>query len=526
MARIQAITVPKWGLTMTEGTVTEWLVDEGDTIGVGDPIMDMETSKIVNVVESIVAGTLRRKVARPGDTLPVAALMGVVAAADVSDAEIDSFIAGYVTDDAASDAPAETGAGAAPTPVAAEPQPAAPQPATPQPATPPAAASRPAATEPTPAPGGRLSVPAALGEGGDDSAVHATVHARRLAAELGVNLNNVTGSGRNDRVSVADVEQAIVAAGGSVAPKPPAPRSPGVSPVPADDSNVPATPVARRLAKTLGISLHQCRPTGRHGRVCRYDVEAANALLKGAPAPAAPTPEIAAETAAAVEAVPMSGMRRTIASRLQASKQTIPHYRVSMDIKLDALLALRKQINDADPGVNVSVNDCVVKAVAMALVKLPEVNVQFDEATQSIQRFRDADISVAVAITDGLITPIVKAANTKTLTQISTELRELATRARAGALKADEFQGGSFTISNLGMFGIRQFDAIINPPQAAILAVAAGEQRMVVERGEPQVATVMTVSLSSDHRVIDGAVAAQFLQVVKRFMETPSLMLA
>jgi pyruvate dehydrogenase E2 component (dihydrolipoamide acetyltransferase) len=222
----------------------------------------------------------------------------------------------------------------------------------------------------------------------------------------------------------------------------------------------------------------------------------------------------------------MSGMRRTIAGRLQASKQSIPHYRVSMDIKLDALLALRKQVNDGDPGVNVSVNDCVVKAVAMALVKMPEVNVQFDEASQTIRRFRDADISVAVAIDDGLITPIVKAANSKTLTEISAEVRELATRAKAGTLKAEEFQGGSFSISNLGMFGVRQFDAIINPPQAAILAVAGAEQRPVVENGELTVATAMTVSLSSDHRVIDGAVAAQFLQVVKRFMETPSLMLA
>jgi pyruvate dehydrogenase E2 component (dihydrolipoamide acetyltransferase) len=197
-----------------------------------------------------------------------------------------------------------------------------------------------------------------------------------------------------------------------------------------------------------------------------------------------------------------------------------------MDITLDALLALRRQVNDADPGINVSVNDCVVKAVAMALVKMPEVNVQFDEASQSILRHRDADISVAVAIDDGLITPIVRAANSKTLTEISAEMRDLATRAKAGTLKAEEFQGGSFSISNLGMFGVKQFDAIINPPQAAILAVAGGEQRMVVEGGEPRVATVMTVSLSSDHRVIDGATAAQFLQVVKRFMETPSLMLA
>jgi pyruvate dehydrogenase E2 component (dihydrolipoamide acetyltransferase) len=519
MAQIQAITVPKWGLTMTEGTVTEWLVNEGDTINVGDPIMDMETSKIANVVESIVAGTLRRKVAQPGDVLPVAALMGVVAEADVSDALIDDFIANYVIDESVSGAP--TGADTGGTATAAAPEPApTPAPAEPKTAAP---AATPAAVA---APAGTPSVPDALKGGNDDSGVHASVHARRLAGELGINLNNVTGTGRNGRISVADIEQTIVDAGGSVPKKAPAQRGPEISPVPADDSGVPATSVARRLAKTLGINLHTCRPTGRHGKVCKYDVEAAHALQVGAPAPAAPTPEIAAETAPAVAAVPMSGMRRTIASRLQASKQTIPHYRVSMDIRLDALLALRKQINDGEPAVNVSVNDCVVKAVAMALVKMPEVNVQYDEASQSIQRFRDADISVAVAIPDGLITPIVRAANTKTLTRISTEMRELATRAKAGTLRAEEFQGGSFSISNLGMFGVRQFDAIINPPQAAILAVAGGEQRMVVENGEPQVATVMTVSLSSDHRVVDGAAAAQFLQVVKRFMETPSMMLA
>jgi pyruvate dehydrogenase E2 component (dihydrolipoamide acetyltransferase) len=176
--------------------------------------------------------------------------------------------------------------------------------------------------------------------------------------------------------------------------------------------------------------------------------------------------------------------------------------------------------------VNISVNDCVLKAVAMALVKIPDVNVQFDEASQSVRRFRDADISVAVAIDDGLITPIVKGANSKTLSQISAQMRELATRAKAGTLKPDEFQGGSFSISNLGMYGVKQFDAIINPPQCAILAVGGGEQRSVVAGGELTVATVMTLSLSCDHRVIDGALAAQFLQLLKRYIETPSLMLA
>jgi len=219
-------------------------------------------------------------------------------------------------------------------------------------------------------------------------------------------------------------------------------------------------------------------------------------------------------------------MRRTIAGRLQASKQTAPHFRVSLDVKLDTLLSPRKQINAANPAVNISVNDFVIKACASALVKSPAINVQYDEASQTIRSFKNADISVAVAIDDGLITPIVKTANSKTLSEVSTDMRTLATKAKAGTLKPEEFQGGSFSISNLGMFGVKQFDAIINPPQGAILAVGGGEPRAVAENGELAVATVMTLSLSSDHRVIDGADAAQFLQLLKQFIENPSLMLA
>lgn len=502
MSAIEAITVPKWGLTMTEGTVSEWLVEEGTQVNLGDAVMDMETSKIINTVESIVEGKLRRIVAQSGETLEIGALLGVVADDDVSDSDIDAFVAGFVVEGVAStDMMGSASVSAAVVEVQQE-----------------AVAEEPA-VDPS-------SALAELAQGADDNTVNASNHARRLARQYQVNLHNVAASGRHGRVSREDVVGAIVAAGGSIAAADPVPGVAKPGPSTADDSQIQATPVARRLAGELGINLNDCRPTGRHGKVCKYDVEAANALINGTAVPAAPTPEIAADIQAEFEELPLSGMRRTIAGRLQASKQTIPHYRVSMDVRLDDLLALRRQINDADPGVNVSVNDCVLKAVAMALVQVPEVNVQFDEASQTVRRFRDADISVAVAIEDGLITPIIKAANSKTLTGISGEMRELATRAKAGTLTPDEFQGGSFSISNLGMYGVKQFDAIINPPQCAILAVGGGEQRAVAENGELVLATVMSLSLSSDHRVIDGALAARFLQLLKRYIETPSLMLA
>jgi pyruvate dehydrogenase E2 component (dihydrolipoamide acetyltransferase) len=216
-------------------------------------------------------------------------------------------------------------------------------------------------------------------------------------------------------------------------------------------------------------------------------------------------------------------MRKTIAGRLQASKQTAPHYRVHIDAELDNLLATRKQINDANTDTKVSVNDFIIKACASALIRVPAVNVQFNG--EQITHFSDADISVAVAIKDGLITPIIVGANNKGLESISNEMRDLSTRAKLNRLKPEEFQGGSFCISNLGMYGIKQFDAIINPPQGAILAVGTGEQRAVVRNGALAVATVMSLTLSSDHRVIDGAVAAEFMSVLKGFLEQPATML-
>jgi len=235
--------------------------------------------------------------------------------------------------------------------------------------------------------------------------------------------------------------------------------------------------------------------------------------------------QCAAQPQSTITTVAMNGMRKAIASRLQAAKRNAPHFRLVVDLNVEALQKLRKQINETVPQVKLSINDMLIKAAAAALIKVPEVNVQFDEATQSILQFSQADISVAVAIPNGLITPIVKAANQKSLAQISDDMRDLATRAKTGKLQPDEFQGGSFSISNLGMLGIKQFDAIINPPQGAIMALGASESRAVVENGNVVVREIVTATLSCDHRVIDGAVGAKFLASFKQFVENPALIL-
>ena len=496
MANISVIAMPKWGMEMSEGVISEWRLAEGATVSAGDDLVDVETSKIVNTVTAQAGGVLRRIIAQPGETLPVGALLGVLASADTPDGDIDSFIA------------AQGGGAAAPAPEAEAAQ--APEVA---------AKAAPAESNVTPL---RAEPPAAgvlakLASGADDSDLPATPIARRLARQYGVNLHNVTASGRHGRVTKEDLEQAILAAGGTlVAPAGAAP----VKAAPRDDSAVHATPVARRLARELGISLLDCRTSGSHGRVSKADVEAAEALRQRlAAAPAAPQ----APAVPAFEEVPLSGMRKTIAARLQSSKQTAPHFRVNIDAEIDALLAVRKQLNDANSGAKISVNDFIVKACASALMRVPDLNVQFDGT--SLKRFASADISVAVAIPDGLITPIVRGAEGKGLIALSNEIRDLSTRAKLGTLAAAEFQGGTFTVSNLGMFGVSQFDAIINPPQCAILAVGAGQQRPVVRNGELAVATVVTLSLASDHRIIDGALAAKFMGVLKGFLEQPATML-
>ena len=497
MSEIKTLEMPKWGLSMEEGLLARWAIQEGDDFTRGQEICEIETSKIVNVLEAPFAGTLRRILAREGETLQVGAVLALAADASVSDADLDEFAASLASaKSAAPGTEAAAQAGAKPPSVVSPPS-----------------------NSPEP-PVGQTDIPVSLQGVTDVTQVNATPHALRLSARWGVDLKKVRGSGRGDRISVSDLESAIVAAGGRLAsPTPPVRRSKAPRSH-ADDSQVSATPLARRLAGKLGINLHDCRSSGSRGRVSRDDVLAAALLLDEHPQ----TSPVQESAPAPFESIPMSGMRRAIASRLQTSKQQSPHFRLSVDLDLERLLALRQEINREVPGVKISVNDLLVKACALALVAVPDVNIQFDEATQSIRRFADADISVAVALPAGLITPIVRSANRKSISDISNEIHSLVTRAKAGTLKPEEFQGGTFSVSNLGMLGVRQFDAIINPPQSAILAIGAGELRAVVRDGQIVARQQMTVSLSCDHRVIDGAAGAAFLRELKRLIETPTLM--
>jgi pyruvate dehydrogenase E2 component (dihydrolipoamide acetyltransferase) len=354
---------------------------------------------------------------------------------------------------------------------------------------------------------------------------------------------------------------AIKGTGAKAAP-PPAPAAPKTEPAPAPAAapapapaaksgnghdageRVFASPLARRMAEQAGVDLAALRGSGPGGRIVKSDIEAA--LSGGAPsrakapeaprppaapaAPGIPAPALGKDQVAALagnapyELLPLSNMRRVIARRLTEAKQQVPHFYLTVDCTIDRLLEMRADLNRrGGDAFKLSVNDFVIKASALALRKVPAANASWSE--DGILKWQAIDVAVAVAIDDGLITPIVKGADRKGLAQISTEMKDLAARAKSGKLKLTEFQGGTFSISNLGMFGVKQFEAVINPPHGCILAVGAGEQRPIVKDGSLGIATVMSCTLSVDHRVVDGATGAQFLAAFKELIEDPLAML-
>jgi len=431
------ILMPALSPTMTDGTLAKWVKKEGDAIDSGDVIAEIETDKATMEIEAVDEGTLG-KILVPGGTEGVAV----------------NQVIGLILEDGEDASALEGATEAAP---AAQPAPAAP---TPAPAPAPAAPTAPVAPMSAPAP--TQAAPAATG-----SRVVASPLAKRLAAERGIDLSGVTGTGPKGRIVKRDVEGHAPMP--SAAPPAPSAAAPPVTP--------PPTP----------------------------PLNAADPLLGTMPD---------------FETVPHSTMRKTIARRLTESARDIPHFNTTMDVEIDTLLDYRKRLN-AKEGADyrISVNDFVIKACALALMRVPACNASYtDEATLLYKR---ADISIAVAIDGGLITPVLRDAQNKGLAAISAEARALGLRARAGQLQPEEYEGGTFTISNLGMFGVTSFTSIINPPQGAILSVGAGEPRPVVKNGALSTATVMTLTLAVDHRCIDGATAAAFTKELKAILEEP-----
>lgn len=514
MSEIKTLEIPKWGLSMEEGTIAQWLIQEGEQFSKGQEICEIETTKIVNVLEAPFESTLRKIIAQAGDTLVVGGLIAICADSQVSDAEIDAFaqsLAGssvvnqnQSVADVSEKVSENFSAPQVKTTVATMAQP-----------------NNAVNAQKSVAHSG-YSIPVTLQGDQQHDEIFATPHALKLAEKHHVNLAKITGTGRQGRISVHDIQQAVQAAGGSW-PDIRQQTSAKAAKSKADDSQVLATPVARRLAKQWGINLHDCRASGTRGRVCKDDVEAV--YQRENPVQTQQCDQINPTESAKPTTIAMNGMRKAIASRLQEAKRNAPHFRLTVDLNVESIQALRQQINSTVPQVKLSINDMLIKAAAAALMKVPQVNVQYDEKNQQILQFAQADISVAVAIENGLITPIIKAANSKSLAQISNDMRDLATRAKTGKLAPDEFQGGSFSISNLGMLGIQQFDAIINPPQGAILALGAAEKRAVIEQDSIVIRQMVTATLSCDHRVIDGALGAQFLAAFKQFVENPALIL-
>ena len=337
-----------------------------------------------------------------------------------------------------------------------------------------------------------------------DGEAKATPLARRMAALAGIDLATIAGSGAHGRITREDVRRAA--------------GRPDPAEVDEGRERIFASPLARRMAGEAELPLEGVAGSGPEGRIVKRDIErelrqgAASAALEQSPG----LPPF--------ERIKHTNMRKVIARRLTESKQTVPHFYLTVDCEIDTLLAARREINARAPeGVRVSVNDFVVKALATALCRVPDANAAWTD--DGLLRFRQVDVSVAVAVPNGLVTPVVRQAETKGLAAISAEMADFAARAREGRLMPEEYQGGTTSVSNLGMFGIRQFDAVINPPQATILAVGAGEQRPVVKDGALAVATVMTCTLSCDHRAVDGALGARLLDAFKALVECPSAML-
>lgn len=473
MTKLTPFTMPKWGIEMAEGTIADWMVAENAPFERGTVLTLVETDKITNEIEAEKDGRFVRILAEAGQTYPVGALLAVLSdGGEASAAEIDAVIAAFRPSESGFDPEGEDAPAPSPEPAAQ------------------------VAVAAPPVPDGLSISPTALAE----------------AQRLGVDLSTVSGSGRQGRIFAQDVHQAA---------RPEAkPHLVGVFAA-TPDSPVLSTPVARRLGALHGLDLATVKGTGARGKVRRDDVLAVvkqSAPVEPTPPPPVTAPTVSRPPSGNVEVLPMSSMRRTIARRLTEAKQQIPHFYVRRRVRADRLLALRASLGPDKP----SVNDFVVKAAALALMEVPAVNVQVHG--NEIHRFAAADIAVAVATEKGLVTPIVFGADDMSVAEIGVAMKTLAQRARSGKLKPEEFTGGSFSLSNLGGFGVEQFDAIINPPQGAILAVGTARPEPIDDDGAIRIVPVLHLSLSCDHRAIDGADGGRFMAAIANLIENPHLL--
>ena len=472
------VLMPALSPTMEKGNLAKWLKKEGDTVKSGDVLAEIETDKATMEVEAVDEGVLAKIVVPEGTAdVPVNDLIALIAEEGEDPGSVQAG------------GPGQKALARAETPAAGKPQ-------------------APAGNE-TPG-GGTMSYervdtapegarPSGAGSGGkpigaaapaSGGRLFASPLARRIAKQEGVDLAALQGSGPHGRIIERDVRAALE--GGTAKPTPQAAKE---APAAKPDAAQPQKPAA--AAPPSGLTAKQVMGMFEPG---------------------------------SYEEVPLDGMRKTIAKRLVESKQTVPHFYLSLDVELDALLSLREQVNagatkdkDGKPAFKLSVNDFVIKALALALQRVPAANAVWAE--DRILRFRHSDVGVAVAIDGGLFTPVIRRAEQKTLSTISAEMKDLAARARTKKLKPEEYQGGTTAVSNLGMFGIRSFGAVINPPHGTILAVGAGEARVVAKNGAPAVVQAMTVTLSCDHRVVDGALGAELLAAFKGLIESPMGML-
>ena len=413
--KIEPLIMPKWGIEMDEGKLTEWLIDEGTTFSKGDPLVVIETDKISNEVEAEIDSTLRKKVVDADGTYAVGALLGIFASDDTSDEEIDEFINSYVAPDTSFK---------------------------------PESASSTVSTTPTPAVEADNKSSGKELPSSPPEDVNISPKAWEVALELDVDVSSVTPSGRRGRISVQDVEQA-------------------------------ADPA--KLAAYKGEDSSDTSQSDNPSKSIEH-----------------------------------TSMRKVIAERLVSSKNTAPHFYLNVDLEVDILMDKRASLN-ADNSEKISVNDLIIKCVATALKKHPEININWTDS--AILQFENADISVAVATDAGLITPIIKNAGNLSVQEISSEMKRLSDLAHSNKLMPSDYQGGTFSISNLGMLGIKDFTAVINPPQCAILAVGGLQTKVDENDGKPVFSKIISVTMSCDHRAIDGAVGARFLQTLSEIVK-------